>query len=81
MYDTITTQDEVVTVSIVGVGVNKQFTVKAGTDLADVLAEARIAAEDGGLQCRLNGEDVGPDYIPNDGDILVVVPPAVKLGA
>lgn len=72
---------ETVTVSIVGVGINKTITVEDGSDLAHTLAEARVAAEDGGLQTRVNGVEVSSDYTPHDGDTVVVVPPAVKLGA
>lgn len=71
---------ETITVSIVGVGINKTVTVADGTPLADTLSEARVAAESGGMQVRLNGEAVDPSYTPQDGDTLVVVPPAVKLG-
>jgi hypothetical protein len=72
---------EVITVSIVGVGINKTVTVEDGTPLAGTLDEARVAAIEGGMQVRKNGEPVGADYLPQDGDTLVVVPPQVKLGS
>lgn len=72
---------ETITVSIVGVGINKTVTVQDGSSLADTLSEARVAAESGGMQVRRNGEAVSADYTPQNGDTLVVVPPAVKLGS
>lgn len=72
---------ELVSIRVVGVGVNKTITIEDGSPLQASLDEARIAAADSGLQVRVNGEAVDPsEFVPANGDTVVVVPPQVKLG-
>lgn len=72
---------EVVSVRIVGVGVNKTVTIEDNSPIATALAEARLDAANGNLQVKVNGESVDPaEFVPQDGDTVVVVPPQVKLG-
>lgn len=73
---------EVVSVRVVGVGVNKTITIEDNSPIQAALDEARVAAADSGLQVRVNGEAVDPtSFVPQNGDTVVVVPPQVKLGA
>lgn len=72
---------ELVSIRVVGVGVNKTITIEDGSPAAAAIQEARLASSDG-LQVRVNGETVDPDsFVPQNGDTVVVVPPQVKLGA
>lgn len=70
---------EVVKVHIAGVGVNTTVTVESGGTVADALAAASLA--ESGLSVRRNGETLADTSVPaQQGDQLVVTPPAVKLG-
>lgn len=71
---------DTVTVHIVGVGIDKTVEVSDGSPLGDALSAADQSTAASGLQVRVNGELVNDDYTPRDGDTVVVVPPAVKLG-
>lgn len=72
---------ELVSVRIVGVGVNKTVTIEDNSPVAAAIQEARLDAANGNLQVKVNGESVDPtSFVPSDGDTVVVVPPQVKLG-
>lgn len=72
-----------VQVRIVGVGIEQTLTVPAGSTLEATIGEAQdLADSTRELQARVNGEAVNAaEYVPNDGDTVVLVPPSVKLGA
>lgn len=76
-------QEQSVEVRIVGVGINKSVKItELEPNVQQALAEGQVEAERDGLVVKVNGETVeDPAAVAvNDGDTIIVVPPAVKLG-
>lgn len=65
-------------VRVVGMGSNQLVTLEDGTPVGVILEEAGLG--DSGLEVKVNGEVVEPDFVPEDGTTVIVVPRNVKLG-
>lgn len=64
-------------VTLAGVGLHQTLEVEEGSNLELVIGEAGV---DPNLVPRVAGSTVARDYVPADGEQVVLTPPDVKLG-
>lgn len=67
-----------ITVKVVGIGLNAEVTVEAGTPVSEILSQA--GADSDALQARVGGQAVEGDAPVEQDSTIAATPSNVKLG-